>query len=241
MSFYGACHEEQQNQIANFDEVQEQLTQLYTMAAQQARNGSIRVLGYPRLMMRGWHCISVPGLAGSAANWADEQVDELNRRLSAAVDAAKSRVGGVDIQFVDVRSYFKNGACSTSNKEINAIVLNGLSLSDASFHPSQRGYNKYYEALGSSLGRSLPPLRAPPAFKDVDSLMHVMQGWDADKNGKLDIGEVLPMAGEDADPLHTRQLRQLFREADKDQDDFLTFEEFDSFMELLAADELRGA
>merc|ERR1719162_617097 len=151
-------------------------------------------------MMRGWICIPVPGLNGGAANWADAQIDELNRRLGLAVDEVRGSAPGVDIEFVDVQRFFKKGACSTSNREINAIVLSGSSISDASFHPSQRGYNLYYSALGSSLGRTLPPLPTPPDVRDPEALTHIFQGWDTSQSGELELEEVLAMAGEDASP-----------------------------------------
>merc|ERR1719277_2293287 len=90
MSFYGKCHKKQENQIANFDELQATLTQLYTKIAQAAPKASIRVLGYPQLLQRKLLCLPVPGLALSAADWADRQVDELNRRLRLAVASARN-------------------------------------------------------------------------------------------------------------------------------------------------------
>jgi len=234
MSFYGKCHEKRENQIANFAELQATVTDLYTQVARDAPKARIRILGYPRLMQRSFLCVPVPGLASKAADWADDQVDELNRRLSMAVATVKAlSPEGLDIEFVDVKSYFKKGACKTLKREINAIVLSGLSISDASFHPSQRGYNKYYDALGNSLGRSLPPLQPPPEVRDPDSLMHVFRGWDKSGSGFIDMHEALAMAGEDATPDVTKRIRRLFMEADQDQDDALSLEEFETFMELV--------
>merc|ERR1719410_3114641 len=125
--------------------------------------------------------------------------------------------GAVDIEFVDVKGFFKRGACRIIKREVHAIVLSGFSLSDSSFHPSQRGYNKYYDALGSSLGRSLPPLSNPPDVSNPDDLLNVLQGWDANGDRKLDVDECLAMADEEASPDVIEQMRAFFLRADKDR------------------------
>jgi len=295
MSFYGKCHKKAENQIANFDELQATLTQLYTKIAQAAPKARIRVLGYPKLLQRKLLCVPVPGLALSAADWADQQVDELNRRLRLAVAASRNSTvplsfaeeasgsqlldklrqkaraqsngttqsldaslmqkgsrrrrsrrratpaptpaptpgPGVDIEFVDVKRFFSRGACRVTKRDVHAIVLSGLSLSDSSFHPSQRGYNKYYDALGNSLGRTLPPLFNPPDVRNPDDLMNVFQGWDANGDGKLDMDESLAMADEAESPEVIEQMKVFFSQADKDQDGFLNLSEFEEFMTLV--------
>lgn len=310
MSFYGACHEKQENQIANWDQLQATLTDLYTDVVQKAPNARIRVMGYPRLMQRSLLCLPVPGLALGAADWADRQVDELNNRLLAAVnavkatalveldadedeeeapaalvqeastsgnsvldklrqkataklngkastknlDAAVQRKGsrrrrtrrrratpaptptpGMDLEFVDVKSYYNRGACRITRREVHSIVLDGFSLSDSSFHPSQRGYNKYYEALGNSLGRSLPPLRTPPEIVDPDSLLNVLQGWDSNQNGTIELDEALAMMVEDNTPGVAEQLTAAFRQADTAGTGSLNLDQFENFMELFDA------
>jgi len=300
MSFYGACHEKQENQIANWDYLQARATEFYNTLAREAPNARIRVLGYPRLLMRKVFCIAVPLLNYAAADWADRQVDELNRRLRLAVDAVRSRfnstslaqkrreagiqapeerlrqkatekVNGaaavsaletslsrkgpapapppppppppsaVDIEFVDVSRYFSRGACRVSRREINSIVLDGLSLSDSSFHPSQRGYNKYYEALANSAGlmmsASMPS--AKDDLPDDESFQHILDGWDTNKDGKLDISECLAMANPGAGPGAKAssdiddQGRAFFHQADKDQDGYLNLKEFEEFSALV--------
>lgn len=234
MSFYGGCHEEDRNQIGNWDEVQAQVTAFYKKVAQGASQARIRVLGYPRLLQRSWHCIPVPGLALGAADWADEQIDELNSRLRAAVAAAKSIAPNVDIEFVDVTNLMTRGACSTSSRHINAIVLDGFGISTAAFHPSQRGYDKYYDGLSSSLGMSVSSMSSPPVADEQWRVERILGGWDTDEDGKLSIGEVLHMGGPDASPKVSRQLRKLFRTADIDQDGFLSLKEFQTFLDLVA-------
>jgi len=304
LSFYGACHEKQENQIANWDELQATVTEFYTKLAQDAPNARIRVLGYPRLLQRKVFCIAVPLLNYGAADWADRQVDELNRRLRLAtnevrdrfaptalaqeagqgggqeredklrqkataklngtalvstLDGSLSRKGdpapapapppppsSVDIEFVDVSSFFSRGACRVFRREVNTIVLDGFSLSDSSFHPSQRGYNKYYEALADSAGlmmsaasKALPEDDLP----DHESFQHMLEGWDTNKDGKLDIGECLVMAapsagdGEQASPEVDEQGRAFFQQADKDNDDYLNLAEFEEFSALVEAAE----
>jgi len=233
MSFYGKCHEKPENQLVNFDALQAQLTQLYTKIAQGARKASIRVMGYPRLLQRGWHCIPVPGLDGSAANWADSQVDALNVRIGQAVAEVRSKVPGVDIKFVGVSNFLTKGACSTGGNHVHGIVTVGAGLSPMSLHPSQRGYDKYYEALGQSMRGGFRPVERPKDSIDMAEVTRILNGWDSDKTGQLCIGEVLSMGGDDASPAVSKQLRTLFRESDKDLDDLLSVGEFKGFLALV--------
>lgn len=234
MSFYGGCHEADENQVANFDEVQAQVTEFYKKVAQGASQARIRVLGYPRLLQRSWHCIPVPGLDLGAADWADEQIDEVNARLRLAVAATKATEPNVDIEFVDVTNLMTRGACSMSSRHVNAIVLDGFGISTAAFHPSQSGYDKYLQGLGSSLGNSVASTSSAPVAVEGWEVAHIMEGWDADEDGKLSIGEVLHMGGHDASPQVSRQLRKLFHTADIDQDGFLSLDEFQTFLALVS-------
>jgi len=295
MSFYGACHEKQENQIANWDDLQARATQFYTKLAQDAPNAKIRILGYPRLLMRKVFCIAVPLLNYAAADWADRQVDELNRRLRLAVDAVRSRfnpnalaqntseAGGqsledklrqkateklngttavsaletslsrkgpapappppppppssVDISFVDVSRYFSRGACRVLKREVNSIVLDGIKLSDSSFHPSQRGYNKYYEALANSVGMMMSASVPSPMddLPDDEAFQLILEGWDTNKDNKIDLNECLAMAapGADASSEIKEQGRAFFHQADKDKDGYLNLAEFEAFTALV--------
>jgi len=233
-SFYGGCHTEAENQVANFDELEADLTAFYTRLAEGAGNAQIRVLGYPRLLRRGWICIPVPGLNSGAADWADNMVDEMNGRISRAVASVKSRFPAVDLQFVDVLNYLTKGACSTSGQHVHAIVLADGGLSPMTFHPHQRGYNEYYAALGNSLGRSLPPSQVPGGSPVPWEVQNIFNGWDADKTGKMTIEEVLLMGGEDATPDTSARLRTYFKQADQDENGFLTIREFKFLLEIIA-------
>lgn len=237
-SFYGACHEEQGNQVANFDTIRRQATSFYKTVAKGASKASIRVLGYPRLLRRGWHCIPVPGVSAGATKWADNMVDEFNSYLQRAMVDTQSAFPNVDIKFVPVNKYLTKGACSTGGQHVHAIVLDGVSISPMTFHPHQRGYTAYYKALGNSLGRSVPPSQVPPGSPEPWELESIFDGWDAQKDGQLSIDEVLSMGGEDADDDVLERLRSLFGDADADQDGFLNLQEFQEFLNLVAtADE----
>jgi len=236
-SFYGGCHTADENQVANFDELETGLGAFYTRVAEGASKASIRILGYPRLLRRGWICIPVPGLNSGAADWADNLVDEMNGRISRSVANIKSKFPALDIEFVDVVKYLTKGACSTSGQHVHGIVLADGGLSPMTFHPHQRGYNQYYEALGNSLGRSLPPSQVPGGSPVPWEVQHMFNGWDADKTGKLTIEEVLGMGGEDATPDVSARLRAFFQEADKGQDGFLNLEGFTNLLAIVAAAE----
>ncbi len=70
------------------------------------------------------------------------------RRESAAVET------GADIEFVPVVDEFdNNGACRFWQRDryVNDVLLDGTSISGASFHPSQKGYDAYFEALSASV------------------------------------------------------------------------------------------
>jgi len=293
-SLHRRCHEWEENHVSNFDDVQARAKEFYTKLAQEAPNARIRVLGYPHVLMREWTCIGMPTLNWFAADWADSQVDELNRRLRHAVDEVRSifapsalaqktgeagshsleeelrqrateKLNGavaandletslsrkgpaptppppppspppssVDIEFVDVSRYFSRGACKLFRKEINNFEFDlGTHDIDASAHPTQRGYEKYYEALANNLGI------VPSAMDDLPdnkSLQQVEEGWDTNKDGKLDISECLAMAtlgAEEISPEIEAQGRAFFHQADKNQDDCLNLAEFKEFATLV--------
>lgn len=233
-SFYTDCHEKEANQVANFDELEGQLADFYTTVAQGASKATIRIWGYPRLLQRTWHCIPVPGVNSGATQWMDDMVDELNSHIASGVSSVKSKHPEVDIEFVDVRQYITKGACSTSKNQVHSIVLNSETvLSPMTFHPSQRGYNGYYDSLANSLGRGMPPSQVDPGSPEPWFIDRVFQGWDEDSDGKLSMSDVLNMGGDDADPEVSRILRTVFKQADADEDDSLSFEEFESFLSLV--------
>jgi len=231
VSFYTDCHKKSANQVANFDDVRNQLTEFYNTVAQGASRATIRVWGYPRLLQRTWHCIPVPGVNSGATQWMDDMVDELNLHIKRAMDAAKAANPGVDMDFVDPTRYFTTGACSIINPHTHSIVLSLENLlSPQSFHPSQRGYNAYYDSLANSLGRALPPSNVWPGPPEPWNIERIFQGWDSSNTGKLSIEDVIAMAGEDAPPEKTRILRRAFNEADANQDGQLDLEEFKVFL-----------
>lgn len=231
ISFYSDCHKEEKNQVANFDSVRSRAAEFANKVAQGASKASIRVLGYPRLLQMRSLCIPVPGVNRAAAQWMDDMVDELNTHLSNAVADAQNNNPGVDIEFVWVKTHLTVGACTSWNNDVHAIVLDGLSLSPMTFHPSQRGYNNYYTALGNSLGRSLPPSTVPTGSPVPWDVENILGGWDTDSSGELSIEEVLDMG--DGSWYVSNKLRGSFGEADADQDDSLNMNEFVKFLEIV--------
>jgi len=159
---FGGCHDKSKNQVANWTAVQSRLTNMYTSLASKASNAKIRVMGYPRLMgprSSGIsQCPNVTGVTGNEARWIDAQVDTLNSRIAAAVAAARAAYPSVNIAFVPVTSYLTVGACfgQGSGAHLNDRVVawsgSGVLLtSDASFHPTKLGYQRYYDAFVASL------------------------------------------------------------------------------------------
>lgn len=167
------CNRSDENQVATFDSIEEQLTVAYTSIGSQYPAVTLRALGYPRLMQSDRWCEGVTGVSRSEANWIDAQVDELDLRIESAVDAARAATGA-DLRYVSVVDEFDNhGACRFwqrdrfVNDAVTGTTLSRSQLADgtvrdhwnsgplnfsgSSFHPSTKGYDAYLSALTSSL------------------------------------------------------------------------------------------
>jgi len=237
LSFYGDCHRAEGNQVANFPEVRSELVNFYSTVAQGASKASIRVFGYPRLLQRTFlGCLPVPGVSMAAADWADSMVDELNSNLRSAVAEVQGQNSGVDIQYVDVSNRMTIGACSLqSGKHVHAIVLSFESLlSPMTFHPTQAGYNRYYDALAPTLGSSSVESRAAESTSPLWFPERIFKGWDVAGKGKLSMSDIHHMAADNADASVLRTLRELFANADVNDDGFLNLPEFEGFLALAA-------
>lgn len=155
------------------------MTDVYTEIGQEYPAITLRALGYPRLMQSDRWCEGVTGVSRAEANWIDAQVDELDRRIETAVDAARA-VTGADLRYVSVTDEFDNhGACRVwqrdrfVNDAVTGTTLSRSQLADgtvrdhwskgplhfsgSSFHPSTKGYDAYLSALTSSLDPTLVP------------------------------------------------------------------------------------
>merc|ERR1712051_467169 len=67
------CHTNPKNVVANEQEVEENMTELFSTLAREASAATIRVMGYPKLMQRnGGKCMRVVcGLLYHEADWMD--------------------------------------------------------------------------------------------------------------------------------------------------------------------------
>jgi lysophospholipase L1-like esterase len=167
------CDGSDKNQVANFAELRAELTDLYTNIGERYPDIAVRVLGYPRLLQSDRWCEGVAGISRGEADWVDEQVDIFNSVIATAAGTASERTGA-DIDFVSVVAQFDNhGACRFWQRDrfINDAVLGDklkrsmdaggevrdhwdhgpLTISAASFHPSSKGYDAYFEALSASV------------------------------------------------------------------------------------------
>jgi lysophospholipase L1-like esterase len=171
------CHESDANQPANLDDIRSQLNEVYRAIGTQYPDLTVRVLGYPRLMQRDrWGCTGLTGMSRHEAKWVDEQVDALNRKIWIAAATARGYTGA-DIRYVDVEDEFDNhGACRLLQRDryVNDTIIGEtyrrqldesgdvvdvytdgwLHLSSSSVHPSQKGYDAYYDALTESIPAS---------------------------------------------------------------------------------------
>jgi lysophospholipase L1-like esterase len=168
-----SCDDSDRNGIANLDAIERDLASLYATIGDRFPDMSVRVLGYPRLMQSDRWCEGVTGVNRHEADWIDGQVDALNEHIEAATVLAASDTGA-DIEFVSVVDAFDNhGSCRFWQRDryVNDSILgptfsrsmsadgvihdhrdgNRLGLSAASFHPSQKGYDAYFEALSASV------------------------------------------------------------------------------------------
>ncbi len=175
------CHESSKNQMANLDDIREDLVDTYSAIGAEFPDITVRILGYPELMQGNGRCDGVTGISGDEADWIDEQADLLNHQISVAAARARG-LTGADIRYVDVSDEFDNhGACRFWQRDrfVNDAVFGDsfrrsqladgtvrehwtdgpLNVSTASFHPSSKGYDAYFSALGSSVPSSLRPTR----------------------------------------------------------------------------------
>ncbi len=167
------CHRSSKNQMANLDDLREDLVATYRAIGEEFPAITVRVLAYPRLMQGNGRCDGVTGISGDEADWIDDQVDLLNHQIEVAT--ARSRgLTGADIRYVDVGDEFDNhGACRFWQRDrfVNDAVFGDslrrsqladgtihehwtdgpLNVSTAAFHPSSKGYDAYLSALGSSI------------------------------------------------------------------------------------------
>ena len=175
------CHESSKNQMANLDDLREDLVETYRSLGEEYPDITVRVLGYPRLMQGNGRCDGVTGISGDEADWIDEQSDLLNHEIEVAAARARGWTGA-DIRYVDVTDEFDNhGACRFWQRDryVNDAVFGDsfrrsqladgtvrehwtdgpFNVSTASFHPSSKGYDAYLEALDSTVPSSLRPSR----------------------------------------------------------------------------------
>ena len=175
------CHQSSKNQMANLDDLRDDLIETYAAIGEEFPGISVRVLAYPRLMQGNGRCDGVTGISGDEADWIDEQVDLLNRQVFLATTRARNSTRA-DISYVNVVDEFDNhGACRFWQRDryVNDAVFGDslrrsqladgtvrehwtdgpLNVSTASFHPSSKGYDAYLEALDSSIPSSLRPTR----------------------------------------------------------------------------------
>jgi len=155
-SVFNGCHDENANQVGNWNTIQNDLTALFTKLAVEASGAKIRILGYPKMMQRDPGCGSVTGVSRNEADWIDDQCVSLNNNISSAVNNVLANYPNVDMEFVSVYNYLTVGACGNgpSNRHVHDKRLHSYfpwATSNSSFHPSQKGYDAYLNALIHSL------------------------------------------------------------------------------------------
>lgn len=141
----GRCHKEEDNQVVNYDDVQAELEAFYSQLAAEAGGATVRVMGYPKIFNSNRLKCFIPGISVREADFFDSFALKLNERIIVAVDAAKATFPDFDIRYVDVASYYTNGACFPFKfRQVRDINVRSPV---SSFHPTQYGYDRAYGAL----------------------------------------------------------------------------------------------
>ena len=95
-------------------------------------------------------------------------------------------------------------------------------------------HSRGWECSGNRVGLALDSSQVPGGSPVPWEVQNIFNGWDADKTGKMTIEEVLLMGGEDATPDTSARLRTYFKQADQDENGFLTIREFKFLLEIIA-------
>lgn len=168
------CDRVDANQPVNVGAIRRDATELLASIGNDLGDATIRVVGYPRLMQpQRFGCPGVTGIGRSEAEWIDDRVDDLNAALASA--AVLSRLAtGADIRYVSVVDEFDgHGSCRVWQRDryVNDAVFGEtytrragpdgsvderfadgtFTVSAASFHPSQAGYDAFTRAITASL------------------------------------------------------------------------------------------
>jgi hypothetical protein len=151
------------NEVANLDDVKARLREAYELLISEASGATIRVFGYGKLFQRkdGQDCEAF-GMGKAEADLLDDGyfglINDASAEIVAQVKASvlKELSIDVDIEFIDVSSYPTVGSCQTNDED--SLHLRGwdtcfpLPFTPISYHPTQLGYDQYYNAL-CNIGR----------------------------------------------------------------------------------------
>jgi lysophospholipase L1-like esterase len=153
LSFTKGCDDFSKQQISNLNTVEDRLVDFYSYLAEKASGATSRVMGYPKPMNRKGIC-GLVGISGQEADWLDTQMMSVNSITKAVVQKTRELYPSVNIEYVDVLNYFSSGACGnpTTTNDVRGYAFSWKSaVTIASFHPTQKGYDAYCEALADSL------------------------------------------------------------------------------------------
>jgi len=118
------CQSQTDNQVKTWADLKTRLDVFYTRLACEASGATIRVMGYPKMMMPVWgdgilstddvidRCPGVTGISGREAAWIDAMAGNLNEVVSTAVRDLKATKPKLKLEFTSVQAYFQWGACA---------------------------------------------------------------------------------------------------------------------------------
>ncbi len=148
--WFGHCNEDADNHVANFEEIEQDMTGLIESIESRFPDATVRVMGYPELMqVSGSKCHGETKISLQEADFLDANARRLNTHLRDGVEAARWS----NARFVEsIDAFDGHGVCAydSSDRWIHGVV-NWWAVSVNSFHPKQAGYDAFYELLADSL------------------------------------------------------------------------------------------
>lgn len=143
-----------ENRVGNREEIKADMMETFTFMATEASRATIRVFGYGLPYQRdsdGVGC-SAFGTSSGEADFIDNEwygfVNDISKEV---IDEIKANMAPqeIDFEFIDVTPFITVAACSSDTDERE---MNGFgSLPPGAFHPSPKGYERYYAALLDNL------------------------------------------------------------------------------------------
>lgn len=154
LDIFRDCSEDPEFEIANLEEVQEELRFAFQYLLLEASEATIRVTSYVKPFQRGSQDCQAVGVNNAEADFIDDRWFGLLNDALAEVIADVKGNSTTDMEYVEVNSYVRVGACQKYRQDVAVRGYDTsfpLPYSPVSYHPNQLGYDQCYAALVDSL------------------------------------------------------------------------------------------